>query len=244
MPTTLVTGATGFVGSTMVDELLQQNHTLILAVRSPSSAQALLSNNPSWPSASITIIPVPDFTASGAFDEVFQKHPQIEYIVHVAAPMLDHPDNNDFEEHFEKPSVLGNLGLLKSAKSFGKNVKAVSVTGSMNAITTGDQEDIKSRVFTNKEWLPLGREDAIKANHNYVSFSNLCFILTCSGRTDVTDVLGFCKTSDLLLRWQEAGGKGYLAIRRRRETLLPDHKLHASSDLGTHAAAGCKCKED
>lgn len=170
MPTTLVTGATGFVGSSIVNELLAQNHTLILAVRSPSSAEALVANNPSWPSSSITIEPVPDFTAPGAFDAVFQTHPEIEYIVHVAAPMLDHPDNTDFEEHFEKPNVLGNVGLLKSAKAYGKNVKAVSVTGSMNAITAGDQEDIKKRVFDNSEWLPLGREDAIKANNNYVSY--------------------------------------------------------------------------
>jgi hypothetical protein len=172
MPTTLVTGATGFVGATVADELLAQNHDLILAVRSPPSAERLIANNPSWPSSRITVFPVLDFTAPGAFDSVFQKHPEIDYIVHVAAPMLDHPDNTNFEEHFEKPSVLGNLGLLKSAKQFGKNVKAISVTGSLNAITTGTQEDIKSRVFSSKEWLPLGREDAIKANHNYVSSSH------------------------------------------------------------------------
>lgn len=84
--------------------------------------------------------------------------------------MLDNPAHTDFVEHFEKPSVLGNLGLLRSAKEYGKKVKAISVTGSMNAITTGSQDDVKSRVFGNKEWLPLGREDAIQANNNYVSY--------------------------------------------------------------------------
>ncbi|ETI19921.1 hypothetical protein G647_08936 [Cladophialophora carrionii CBS 160.54] len=167
MPTTLVTGSTGFVGASVVDELLRQSHSLILAVRSPSSAKALIENNPSWPASALTVFAVPDFTDPGAFDSVFQKHPEIEYIVHVAAPMLDNPAHTDFVEHFEKPSVLGNLELLKSAKEYGKNVKAISVTGSLNAITTGSQEDVKSRVFGNKEWLPLGREDAIQANHNY-----------------------------------------------------------------------------
>ncbi len=169
MPITLVTGATGFVGSTVVNELLNQKHKLILAVRSPSSAKAVLANNPSWPDSSIVLSKVPDFTAPGAFDAVFQEHPEIEYIVHVAAPMLDNPAHTDFVEHFEKPSILGNEGLLRSAKAHGKNVKAISVVGSLNAITTGDQEDVKSRAFTNKEWLPLGREDAIKANNSYVS---------------------------------------------------------------------------
>jgi hypothetical protein len=168
MPLTLVTGATGFVGSSIVAELLSKSHALILAVRSTHSAQSLLSNNPSWPTERITLISVPDFTAPGAFDHVFQTHPSIEYILHVAAPMLDHPDNNDFVEHFEKPSVLGNTGLLRSAKEFGKNVKAISVTGSLNAISTGSQDDVKQRAFTTAEWLPLGREDAIKANNNYV----------------------------------------------------------------------------
>ncbi|KAJ9616363.1 hypothetical protein H2200_000081 [Cladophialophora chaetospira] len=170
MPTTLVTGATGFVGSSVVDELLRQKHTLILAVRSTSSAKAVLANNPSWPASSITLFPVPDFTAPNAFDSLFQEHPEIEYILHVAAPMLDNPAHTDFVEHFEKPSILGNVGLLKSAKDYGKNVKAISVTGSLNAITTGSQDDVKSRVFGNKEWLPLGREDAIKANNNYISY--------------------------------------------------------------------------
>jgi hypothetical protein len=171
MPLTLVTGATGFVGSSIVAELLSQRHTLILAVRSTHSAQSLLSNNPSWPRDRTTLVSVPDFTAPGAFDHVFQTYSSIEYILHVAAPMLDHPDNNDFVEHFEKPSVLGNTGLLRSAKEFGKNVKAISVTGSLNAISTGSQDDIKSRAFTTTEWLPLGSEDAIKANNNYVRSS-------------------------------------------------------------------------
>ncbi|KIY02364.1 uncharacterized protein Z520_02502 [Fonsecaea multimorphosa CBS 102226] len=168
--TTLLTGGTGFVGATVLDELLAQNHNVILAVRSPSSAASLLASNPSWPASRITSHTIPDFTVPGAFDSVFQTHPDIEYIVHVAAPMVDLPPGTSFEECFEKPNVLGNLGLLRSAKTYGKNVKAVSVTGSLNSITLGDQEDIKRRVFSSKEWLPLGREDAVKAQSNYVSY--------------------------------------------------------------------------
>ncbi|OAP64523.1 hypothetical protein AYL99_00495 [Fonsecaea erecta] len=168
--TTLLTGGSGFVGATVLDELLAQNHNVVLAVRSPSSAELLLANNPSWPVSRITVHPVPDFTVRGAFDSVFQTHPDIEFVVHVAAPMVDIPDGTSFEESFEKPNVLGNLGLLQSAKTYGKNVKAVSVTGSLNAITLGSQEDIKSRVFGNGEWLPLGREDAVKAENNYISY--------------------------------------------------------------------------
>ena len=169
MPTTLVTGANGFVGATVVNELLKKSHDVILAVRSQSSADALLAAHPDWPHSSIKVHSVPDFTKPGAFDNLFQKYAEIDYIIHVAAPLVDDPRNTDFVEHFEKPSVLGNTGLLKSAKEFGKNVKAISVTGSINAITLGDQDDVKKRVFSNDQWLPLGRENAIKMNIDYVS---------------------------------------------------------------------------
>ncbi|KIX07714.1 uncharacterized protein Z518_02368 [Rhinocladiella mackenziei CBS 650.93] len=173
MPTTLVTGANGFVGATVVDELLTQNHDVVLAIRSTSSADTLISIHPEWPAEKISVAPVPDFTLLGAFDAAFKTHPEINYIVHVAAPVPDDPLNADFVEHFEKPSVLGNTGLLASAKGFGKNVKAVSVPGSINAITLGDQDDFKRRILGNNEWLPLGREDAIEAQNAYVSIPYL-----------------------------------------------------------------------
>jgi len=173
MPTTLVTGGNGFVGGSVVSALLSSkyNHKVILAVRSVSSAEALLAIHAEWPAQDVTIAAVPDFTVPGAFDEVFKTYPEIDYVIHVAAPLLDDPRNSDFVEHFEKPNVLGNVGILTSAKQYGKNVKAVSVTGSVNAITLGDQDDVKKRIFGNTEWLPMGREDAIKAQHNYVSHS-------------------------------------------------------------------------
>lgn len=43
--------------------------------------------------------------------------------------------------------------LLKSASKYGKNVKAIAVTGSVNAMTTG--QDIETRVFNSGEWLPV-----------------------------------------------------------------------------------------
>ncbi|KAL2419908.1 hypothetical protein ABEF95_008264 [Exophiala dermatitidis] len=170
MPTTLVTGANGFVGAAVVNELITQHHKVILAVRTPSSAEGLVSKHPEWPAQDISVARVADFTVPGVFDEVFHQHPDIEYIVHVAAPLLDDPHNTDFVEHFEKPSVLGNTGLLTSALRYGNKVKAISVTGSINAITLGDQDDVKKRAFDNKDWLPLGREDAINAQDPYISY--------------------------------------------------------------------------
>jgi hypothetical protein len=50
-----------------------------------------------------------------------------------------------------------NTNLLTSAKKYGKSVKAIAVTGSINAITMGDVEDRKRRVMSNTEWLPVSK---------------------------------------------------------------------------------------
>ena len=45
------------------------------------------------------------------------------------------------------------LEILKSASKYGKNVKAIAVTGSMNAISTG--QDVRTRAYNSDEWLPV-----------------------------------------------------------------------------------------
>ena len=172
MPKTLVTGANGYVGATVLQHLIDKKHNIVAAVRSLSSAKPLLATHPDWPTNSkLEWVAVPDFTASGAFDKIFQSHPDIEYIIHVAAPVLDNPANTDFVEHFEKPSIQGNTELLTSALNNGKNIKAISVVSSINAISTGDPADLKSRVLDSSQWLPLGRDDAIQAQNPYVCTS-------------------------------------------------------------------------
>lgn len=170
MPTTLVTGANGFLGATIVDTLLSPpfNHdTVILAVRRASAVDELISANPSWPKDKLRTFLVSDITAPGAFDAAFKDYPDIDYVIHVAAPVFGE-HNIDFVENYEKPNVAGSRGLLASAKQHGKNVKAVSITGSINAITTGTQDDIKSRTLSSSEWLPLSRDDAIREQNQFV----------------------------------------------------------------------------
>ncbi len=172
MPTTLLTGGNGFVGSSILDQLLSQSHPhhVICTVRNPSSGQALLSAHPNWDTSLITFTTVADFTKEGAFDAIFQDYPEIDYIIHCAAPLNADPRATDFVEHFEKPNVVGNTSLFSSAHKHGSNVKAVAVTGTINSVTMGQQDDVKARAFTSDEWLPFGRDDAIKMNDNYMNY--------------------------------------------------------------------------
>ena len=82
--------------------------------------------------------------------------------MHVAAPLLDNPKNIDFDRHFLEPSVKGydlmtslmsrNTELLESASKYGKNVKHITVTGSVNAMTMGMPKEVKDHIFTTKDY--------------------------------------------------------------------------------------------
>lgn len=171
MPTTtLVTGGNGFVGATIIDLLLSTtyNHDkIILALRRPAAADELITNNPSWPKDKLVTHVIPDIAAPGAFDSVFQQYPEIDYVVHVAAPVAS--VTGDFVQDFQRPNEEGSRQLLISAKNYGKNVKAISVTGSINAMTHGAQDDVKSRSFDNNSWLPFTAQDAIEQKNPFVS---------------------------------------------------------------------------
>ena len=104
-----------------------------------------------------------DYTEPGTWDDSFKNH-DIDYVVHVAAPLLDNPENVDFEKFFLEPSVKGyyhlvgfayavrNSELLESASKYGKNVKHISVTGSINSLTLGMPDELKDHVFKTDEY--------------------------------------------------------------------------------------------
>ncbi|KAH6664416.1 hypothetical protein B0J14DRAFT_493555 [Halenospora varia] len=166
MPNTLVTGANGFVAAHIIDQLITAGHHVTGSVRTLAKGEQLLKTHPEW-TGHLDFVVVSEYDAPGTWDATFQEK-DINYVVHTAAPLLDNPANTDFERDFLKPSVEGNRELLKSAVKYGKNLKAIAVTGSVNAMTTG--QDIDERVFTSDSWLPLEIKDAIAAQHPYISY--------------------------------------------------------------------------
>ncbi|KAE9364618.1 NAD(P)-binding protein [Stipitochalara longipes BDJ] len=166
MPKTLVTGANSFVAAQIIDQLITLGHIVVGSVRSSSKGNEILATHPEY-TGKISFVTVSDYAAKGVWDNIIREG-EFDYIIHVAAPLLDDPRLKDFEKDFLEPSVNGALELLKSAKEYGKNIKAIAVTGSVNAITTGDPSDI--RILNSSEWLPLSITDAIAANHPYISY--------------------------------------------------------------------------
>jgi len=165
MPHTLVTGANSFVASNLIATLLEQGHTVTGSVRRQSSGEELLKLHPEW-KGSVDFIEIKDYGIQGAWDQVF-KDRSYDYIAAVAAPIFS-GTNVDFERDFLKPAIDNNLAMLQSAKEHAQELKHISITGSINAITMGD--DLATREITNDGWNNISIEDAKKANQEFVSY--------------------------------------------------------------------------
>ncbi|KAL6805025.1 hypothetical protein GGI42DRAFT_323413 [Trichoderma sp. SZMC 28013] len=174
MSTILLTGANSFVGSHIIDALVKLNYKVVGTVRSAAAANDIYSFHPEWKD-SLEVVVVEDITKESAWNELFQKN-KFDHVVHVAAPLLDNPENTDYDQHFLNPSVEGNLAILRSAQANAPDLKSVVVTGSINACTTGSPEEVSAGPLTNSTWLPISKEAAREAQNAYISY--------CSGKKE------------------------------------------------------------
>lgn len=105
MPQVLVTGANGFVASHVVDALIAEGHHVTGSLRDANKGAGILKIHPEW-EGKLSFVSVADYTKEGIWDEVFEKG-NFDYVVHVAAPVLDNPKNTDYERDFAEPSIKG-----------------------------------------------------------------------------------------------------------------------------------------
>ena len=105
MPHILITGANGFVATHVVKKAIEAGHTVVGSVRSPPKGKELLALHPEW-NGKLDFVYIDDYARQGVWDEVFQTH-DIDYVIHIAAPVFTNADNSDYYTHYLTPSVEG-----------------------------------------------------------------------------------------------------------------------------------------
>jgi nucleoside-diphosphate-sugar epimerase len=154
-PKVLLTAISSFVGAHILDELVKQNkYQIVGTARSIGKGEFAKLR---YPDTSIEIEVVADLMNASSFDDIFQKHPDIEYVIHVASPYK--LEVEDPKRDLIDPAVVGTEGILKSIKKFGSKVKKVVITSSFAACFWGRLR--KNPPYTEKDWSNISMEQAV-----------------------------------------------------------------------------------
>ncbi|MDX2090695.1 MAG: aldehyde reductase [Kofleriaceae bacterium] len=139
----LVTGATGFIASRIIEQLLAGGHQVRGTVRSVAKTDAVTILG-ALPGASERLELVEaDLLREGAFDAPCQG---MDAVLHTASPYM--LDAKDPQRDLVDPAVHGTRNVLAAAAK-APTVRRMIVTSSMAAITDEPDSD---RVLTEDDW--------------------------------------------------------------------------------------------
>jgi len=135
--TVCVTGATGFIASWVIKQLLEKGYKVKGSCRDPTNAKKV--QHLKSMKGDLELFKA-DLMTPGAFDDAIQG---CDYVMHMASPYII--DVTDPQKELVDPAINGTLNVMKAAKAAG--VKRVVLTSSMAAIT---DEPIKK--YTEADW--------------------------------------------------------------------------------------------
>ena len=146
----LVTGATGYIASWVIKQLLEKGHTVHATVRDLNKKKSFahLEKIAAQSSGSLQLFQA-NLLEPGSFDQAMQG---CEVVLHMASPFVV-TNYKDAVKDIIEPAVLGTENVLNSVNST-ESVKRVVVTSSI-ASTYGDAIDIRQTAnneFDESHW--------------------------------------------------------------------------------------------
>ncbi|KAF2092204.1 NAD dependent epimerase/dehydratase [Saccharata proteae CBS 121410] len=150
----LVTGATGFVGAHVVDELLSRGIKVRGTARSMEKASAMLVKRSQYQDR-LDFVHIEDFASNASLEQAVDG---VDAVVHVASPFKYDVSNN--EQELVLPAINGVKAILAAcAKS--PRIERVVLTSSTVRLVDMEKLDNPESIFTANDWIPLTYEEAI-----------------------------------------------------------------------------------
>lgn len=150
----LVTGATGFIGAHVVDNLLQRGIKVRAATRSLQKGEQLRAARPQYASQ-LDIVQVGDFSEAASFSDAVKG---VTGVIHVASPFSYSTTDN--EKELILPAIAGVRAILEAAEK-EKSVERVVITSSFASVMNADRKAPPRFTYTAEDWNPLTYEESI-----------------------------------------------------------------------------------
>jgi nucleoside-diphosphate-sugar epimerase len=128
-----ITGASGFIGSQITLWALKAGYRHRISVRKPEQIAKLKKLYAAY-SAKVEFVVVPDFGIQSAFDDVLHG---VQFIYHVASPMVGKGESDDLQNGYIDPAVMGTISILEAAAK-SPDVQRVVITSSVFAMVPID----------------------------------------------------------------------------------------------------------
>ncbi|KAJ5691968.1 hypothetical protein N7462_001391 [Penicillium macrosclerotiorum] len=158
----LVTGATGFIGAHVVDNLLARGFSVQGTTRSTQKAEHMKAARPEYASK-LDFVVVEDFTKIGVFDSAVDG---IDGVIHVASPFFY--DTTDNEQELILPAINGVRSILAASAKPGSKVQRIVLTSSFASVVDINRCHPPGFTYTAADWNPLTYETAISRESSSV----------------------------------------------------------------------------
>jgi nucleoside-diphosphate-sugar epimerase len=168
--TVLVTGASGFIATHIVNAFLERGYNVRGTVRSESTAAKVKKTHPKYQDQ-LSFAIVPDIAAANAFDEAVKGVDGVSWtpgstclpnwppqIIHTASPFT--LGATDFENDLFRPAINGTTSVLRAAQKNNPNVKRIVITSSFAANLDPTKGVRPGFTYTDSDWNPVTREAA------------------------------------------------------------------------------------
>jgi len=166
-----LTGASGFVASHILADLIESGYEPTASVRSDAKAAEILELHPAW-KGRVTFVFVKDVAIPHAFDDVFRQEKNgFDYLIHTASPV--NFSVADFQKDLIDPAVQGTIGLMKAVHDLGgSQVKRLVLLGSAVSVLDSSQDmSVAGAAYSEKDWNPVTAASATESKSAVLGYN-------------------------------------------------------------------------
>ncbi|KAI5791941.1 hypothetical protein EDC01DRAFT_102533 [Geopyxis carbonaria] len=156
----LLSGASGFIASHVLDILLAHGHSVRITVRSAAKAEKLIAAHPEHASQ-IDYAIVADIAAPGAFDEAVKSDPPFTAVIHTASPF--HFNVTNVQTQLLDPAIRGTTSILEAIYAHAPTVTRVVITSSFAAIIDASRGLASRYIYSEADWNPITHAQALES---------------------------------------------------------------------------------